>query len=112
MPPGQDGFIGCFSFERGVFFGTIIGAHKTAQVGFELVYAVIMVYFGCRLLDGSVHAFYLAMGLGAVGPCGLMADPVFLAGQSEAVAPGRALAAPQDGFGVGKLAAVICQDSV
>ena len=112
LPPGQDGFIGCFSLERRALFSAIIGAHKAAQVGFELVYTVIMVCFSCGVLDGSVHAFYLAMGLGAIGPCGLMANPVFLAGPSEAVAPGRALAAPQDGFGIGKLTAVICQDSV
>ena len=71
-----------------------------------------MVCFSCGVLDGSVHTLYLAIGLGAVGPCGLMTNPVFLAGPSEAVAPGRAPATPQDGFGVGELAAVICQDSV
>ena len=94
LPPGQDGFIGCFSLERRALFSAIIGAYKAAQMGFELVYAVIMVCFSCGLLDGSVHTLYLAMGLGAIGPCGLMANPVFLAGPSEAVAPGRAPATP------------------
>ena len=110
LPPGQDRLIGRLSLERRELFSAIIGDHKTAQVGFELVYAVIMVGFRSGLLNGSVHTLYLAIRLGAIGPCSLMTNPVFLAGPSEAVTPGRALAAPQDGFVINKLTAIICQD--
>ena len=76
-------------------------------MGLELIQTVIVISFCCCILDGSVHAFYLSVGLRAIWLCGLMADAMGLAGQIKAMTPGWPFAAPQDVFRVGKLAAIV-----
>ncbi len=47
--------------------GEVVGSEGVIQVRFELVVGVVEVSLDGSILDGSVHAFTLAIGPGMVG---------------------------------------------
>ena len=62
-----DEFVGREPFERLQSAAKIVGVDEVQKVPTELVVIVVVEAFDGRVLDGSIHAFYLALHL-AFGP--------------------------------------------
>jgi len=57
----------------------VVGVDEDAEVGLELLVAVVMVSFDGGFLDGPVHPFDLPVGPGMSHPCKPVLDAVLAA---------------------------------
>src|SRR4051812_45491392 len=69
LPAFADELRGREAMERLESFGEVVSGDEVAEVGSQLVVAVVVVALNRGLFDGAVHALDLAVGRGMIG-CG------------------------------------------
>lgn len=67
LPAFADELIGREAMERLESFGEVVSGDEVAEVGSQLVVAVVVVALNRGLFDGAVHALDLAVGPGMIG---------------------------------------------
>ena len=111
-PHFADELIGGQAFKRLQASPVVVGVDEDAEVGLELLVAVVMVSFDGGFLDGPVHPFDLAVGPGMLHFGKPVLDAVLTAAHVEHVrhvASGRAVGVARR---EGELDAVVRQDGV
>ncbi len=84
-PVGAEVFVGCQTFEGFESSGEFVGRDEVGEVLTEVLVCLVVEAFHGSFLEGSVHAFDLAVGPGMLRLGQAMIDIGFGAGEPEGV---------------------------